>query len=79
MQVEGSPRIYAIADEDLERATPEKTASVHFLRFELEPAMIAALRSGAAIAAGVDHPSYNETVRALAPAVTASLIEDLSA
>jgi len=79
VQVEGCPRVYAIADEDLERETGEKTSSVHFLRFELEPPMIAALRSGASLAAGVDHPHYSQSAPALDAAVTASLIEDLTA
>lgn len=78
MQVEGGPRVYAIADEDLERATSEKTAAVHFLRFELEAAMAAALKRGAALSAGVDHPQYCETVR-LESAVSASLSDDLTA
>ena len=51
-----TPRVYAIADEDLERENDEKTSSVHFLRFELAPEMIAALKGGAALAMGVDHP-----------------------
>ena len=79
MQVEGCPRVYAIADEDLERETSEKTSSVHFLRFELEPVMIAALKNGAALAAGVDHPHYSHTVPALDAGVRASLLEDLTA
>lgn len=79
MQVEGCRRVYAIADEDLERETAEKTASVHFLRFELEPAMIAALKRGAGLSAGVDHPQYSETVPRLETAVIASLSADLAA
>jgi hypothetical protein len=78
MQVKGCPRVYAIADEDLERETAEKTASVHFLRFELEPAMIAALKGGAALSAGVDHANYAATVSPLDAAVTASLVNDLT-
>ena len=76
MQVEGHAKIYAIADEDLERETDEKTASVHFLRFELEPSMIAAAKGGAALAAGVDHPQYSASVE-LDGAVAASLAGDL--
>jgi hypothetical protein len=79
VQVEGAPRVYAVADEDLERETAEKTASVHFLRFELEPAMIASLRKGAALSVGVDHPQYAATVSPLEAAVTASLTGDLTA
>ena len=79
MQVEGWPRAYAISDEDLERETSEKTSSVHFLRFELEPALIAALRKGAPLSVGVDHPQYAATVSPLDAAVTASLAGDLTA
>jgi len=78
VQVEGRPRVYAIADEDLERETEEKTSSVHFLRFELDPAMIAALKKGATVSAGVDHPQYNATVAPLDAAVADSLAKDLT-
>jgi hypothetical protein len=78
VQVRGSPRVYAIADEDLERETGEKTSSVHFLRFELEAPMFAALRAGAALAVGVDHPHYSVAVDALDADVRASLISDLT-
>ncbi len=56
MQVEGCERVMAIADEDMERETEEKTSSVHFLRFEFSDAMIAALKGGAALSVGSDHP-----------------------
>ncbi|MBM3357476.1 MAG: DUF3501 family protein [Betaproteobacteria bacterium] len=78
IQVEGQPRVYAVADEDLERATDEKTSSVHFLRFELNPAMIKALKAGAALAIGVGHPHYAETVKRVEPALRESLMTDLS-
>ncbi len=58
MQVQGCERVYAIADEDLDRETADKTSSVHFLRFELDPSMISALHTGAALGAGIDHPAY---------------------
>jgi uncharacterized protein YggL (DUF469 family) len=78
VQVAGCERIYAIADEDLERETAQKTSSVHFLRFELAATMVAALRSGAALAMGVDHPKYSATVERVADATRASLIADLA-
>jgi uncharacterized protein YggL (DUF469 family) len=78
VQVAGCDRIYAIADEDLERETAQKTSSVHFLRFELAATMVAALRSGAALAMGVDHPNYAATVERVADATRASLIADLA-
>jgi uncharacterized protein DUF3501 len=78
VQVTGQERVFAIADEDLERENDEKTSAVHFLRFELTPAMIAALRGGSELAAGIDHPAYNESIRPVRPAVAASLLADFS-
>ena len=77
MQVEGCERVYPIADEDLERANETKTSSVHFLRFELTPSMIAAVHSGATICAGVDHPAYPLEAVILESAVRDSLAGDL--
>ena len=77
VQVEGQPRVYAVADEDLERENAEKTSSVHFLRFQLEPAMATAARRGARLAVGVDHPEYRAAIEDLPPAVRASLAGDL--
>jgi hypothetical protein len=79
VEAQGCPRVYAVADEDLERETGEKTSSVHFLRFELDQSMAAALRRGAALAVGIDHPHYSVKVDALDAGVTASLVSDLSA
>ena len=78
VRVEGSPPIYAIADEDLERETDEKTSSVHFLRFELPADAIARLRAGAALSLGIDHPNYNYTVAEVDDATRASLLADLT-
>jgi len=77
VQVEGHPRSYAIADEDLERENEEKTSSVHFVRFELTPAMIAGLKAGATLSIGVDHPQYTETLRSVPEATRAALLADL--
>ena len=77
VQVEGFPRVYAVADEDLERENEEKTSSVHFLRFELEPAMRGALKRGAGLQVGVDHPAYTAAV-VPAPEVRRSLADDLA-
>ena len=77
VQVEGCPRVYAIADEDLERENDDKTSSVHFLRFELDAAMKQALKSGAVIRMGIDHPRYQATVELPEP-VRESLLRDLS-
>jgi hypothetical protein len=62
LQVAGCAKIRPIANEDLERTTEEKTAAIHFLRFELTPAMVDAVKQGAQISAGIDHPSYQEEV-----------------
>jgi hypothetical protein len=77
MQVEGHARVNAIADEDLERENEEKTSSVHFLRFEFDAQMRAALKGGAGLAVGVDHPNYKERV-AVAPEMRDSLARDLA-
>lgn len=77
VQARGHDRVYAIADEDLERETAEKTSSVHFLRFELSAAMIAALKGGAALAVGVDHDHYRHSVDPVPDTVRVALITDL--
>jgi hypothetical protein len=77
VQVEGCPKVYAVADEDLERETEQKTSSVHFLRFELDPAMKKALTGGANIRMGVDHPNYQATLDPVAATVRESLLKDL--
>ena len=74
---EGGERIYAIADEDLDRENDEKTSAVHFLRFELPRATIAALKGGAALAIGVDHPACAVTIAAVADETRAALVADL--
>lgn len=78
MEVDGCAPVYAVADEDLPRENEEKTSAVHFLRFEFEPAMIAAFRQGAAVALGVDHPNYSVRIGEVAPEVQASLAKDFS-
>jgi hypothetical protein len=78
VQVQDCDRVFAIADEDLERETEQKTSSVHFLRFELAAEMITALRGGAALAIGVDHPNYAATVARVGDAMRASLLADLA-
>jgi len=76
MQVAGHVRVYAIADEDLERENEHKTSAVHFLRFEFSVAMARALKSGAALAAGVDHPAYLHTLEPLPAALGSALRAD---
>ncbi len=71
-------RVYAIADEDLERADEKKTSAVHFLRFELPPEQVAALKNGASLAAGIDHDSYRVEVNPVPDNVRASLLDDLN-
>ena len=77
LQVEGCDRVYPIADEDLDRSTADKTSSVHFMRYELSPAMITAAKGGAAIHAGIDHPGYHVDGFEVDPAVRDSLTKDL--
>ena len=76
VRVAGHDRVFAIADEDLERENDEKTSSVHFLRFEFEPAAIAAVKQGVAIAIGVDHPNCTLRLDEVAPQVQAALARD---
>ena len=78
IQVEGQPRVYAIADEDLERETAEKTSAVHFVRFELTPDMKSALKSGAQMMVGCDHPNYPVHVEELPQDTLAMMLKDLS-
>jgi hypothetical protein len=77
IRVQGLDPVHAIADEDLERENEEKTSSVHFLRFELAAPMRDALRRGASLAIGVEHPGYRASVE-VAPEVRAALIADLA-
>ena len=76
VEVEGHGRVYAIADEDLDRENDEKTSSVHFVRFEFTPAMREAVRAGAAVKIGCDHTHYPAHVQ-VAPETLASLAGDL--
>lgn len=76
-QVADFARITPLADEDLERETEEKTSSVHFLRFELTPEMAEAVKQGAPVSIGIDHPAYAYAVEPLAQNVRDSLAEDL--
>jgi len=76
VEVDGCGRVLAIADEDLQRENAEKTSAVHWLRFELTEAARDAVRAGAAVTAGVDHPHYRHAVR-LAPENAAALSRDL--
>jgi len=77
VQVGDRERAYAIADEDMERDTVEKTSAVHFLRFELDAPMVAALEEGAALHMGVEHENYRAEVRPLPAAIRESLSRDL--
>ena len=76
-QVAGFDKVYPIANEDLTRETEEKTSAVHFLRFELTPAMVAAAQEGATIQMGIEHPNYAHTVT-LSQASRDSLAADLA-
>lgn len=77
VQVDGHDKVYAIADEDMERETEDKTSSVHFMRFELDGEMILALKGGAGLAMGVDHDNLNVVV-SVPDAVRSSLTNDLA-
>lgn len=77
VQVEGFGRVFAIADEDLERENEEKTSAVHFLRFELSPQMCSKVKAGGAVSAGIDHQNYSFEVAPLGAAQRDSLARDL--
>jgi len=76
-QVADFARVTPIADEDLERADEKKTSSVHFLRFELTPEMVAAVKSGAKVSMGIDHPAYTHSAEPVPANIRDSLAEDL--
>jgi hypothetical protein len=77
VQVEGAERVFAIADEDLERENDVKTSAVHFLRFELTRAMVAKLKGGAALSVGIDHPNYQHQVSPAPENIRSALMADL--
>ena len=76
VQVDGYGKVHPIANEDMDRETEDKTASVHFLRFELTPEMVAAVKQGAIVRAGIEHPGYRGEVE-LPQQVRDSLAGDL--
>jgi hypothetical protein len=76
LRVAGHDPVRAVADEDLERETDTKTSAVHFLRFEFGAAMIADLKAGAALAAGIDHPAYRHAVEPVPGDLRRSLLAD---
>jgi Protein of unknown function (DUF3501) len=76
VQVAGFERVHAIADEDLERENDEKTSAVHWLRFELTPAMRAAVKTGTPVTVGIDHAAYPHAIN-LSPESAAALARDL--
>jgi hypothetical protein len=78
VQVAGFDRVYAIADEDLERENDDKTSSVHFLRFELSPQMCEQVKAGAAIGAGIDHQNYRHATASLPQNIRDSLAKDIA-
>ncbi|MCU0934189.1 MAG: DUF3501 family protein [Thiobacillaceae bacterium] len=78
MRVEGFDPIFPVANEDLERSTEDKTASVHFMRFELTPAMVAAVKGGAEISAGISHREYQASLSPLPKPLRDALAADLA-
>ena len=78
IEVEGQARVMAIADEDLPRENEQKTSAVHFLRFELTPPIAAALKAGAALTIGVDHPAYRVALSPVPDDTRNALAADLT-
>ena len=78
VQVSNHERVWAIADEDMDRTNDEKTSAVHFLRFELTPMMIAAIKEGAPVAMGIEHDAYRYQVDRLSPEIHRALSLDFN-
>ena len=77
VQVEDFARVFAISDEDLERADEHKTSAVHFMRFEFPPEQASALKSGSSLIAGIDHQNYQVEISPVAYSIRTSLLNDL--
>jgi len=78
VQPAGCAKSWAIADEDLPRSNEQKTSAVHFLRFELSAEMTDAIKGGAALAIGIDHPEYHAEISAVGAATRRALVADLA-
>jgi hypothetical protein len=78
IRVSEMDRVFAIADEDMERSNDEKTSAVHFLRFELSPSMVEAMKSGVSLSIGVDHDNYRHVQGPLPAPIRDSLTRDLA-
>ncbi len=78
MRIAGFNPVHAISNEDLDRSSDDKTASVHFMRFELSPEMVAAARNGAAISAGISHPNLQTSLSPLPTPLREALVADLA-
>jgi len=78
VQIEDFARVFAIPDEDLERADEHKTSAVHFMRFEFPPEQASALKSGASLIAGIDHENYQVEISPVADNILTSLLNDLT-
>lgn len=78
LSVDGFSKVYAIADEDMDRSEDEKTSAVHFMRFEFTDGMIAALKAGAIFSAGIDHDVYNVTIASIPEDIRESLMNDFN-
>jgi hypothetical protein len=77
VRIDGNEQVFAVADEDMDRDTEEKTSSVHFLRFELSDKMIADVRQGASLGVGIAHPDYSYEVEPVADSIRDALTADL--
>ncbi len=78
VRVDGNEQVFAIADEDLDRSTEVKTSAVHFMRFELTGKIIADIRQGASLGAGIDHRHYSYEVEPVAAPIREALLADLA-
>jgi len=78
VRIDGCEPVYAIADEDMDRETAEKTSAVHFLRFELDEEMVAAIKAGASLSMGITHTNYSHRVEPVATPIHDALLADLA-
>jgi len=78
VRIDGNEQVFAIADEDMDRNTEEKTSSVHFLRFELSEKMLTDIRQGASLGIGIDHRNYSHEIEPVADSIRNALIADLA-
>ena len=77
VRVEGFDKSFAIANEDMERSTDEKTSAVHFMRFELTADMTQAVKDNKSISMGIDYDGFDQLIDPISEESRVSLLQDL--